>query len=369
MISKYNSSEIFSDKRIKMKKKVIVTMLLASSLSLMLIGCGGNDSNSTDNKAFKVALLGCEPIWKGQDKNDTIASINEHKVDFTLFNGDTKDGGSECSDYAIGERPMAYFNRLDNSVSYSVGDNEWTDCHRTSNGSYTPTERLSYIRSVFFDKSTTQGNNAFAVERQGASGQEYSENSRFVKNGVMFVALHIPGSNNNFVSTDHLCTKKSTRTQAECDLQTAEYVARNAKNLEWLKSSFEQAKTDKLAGIVVSIQADIYFPFEMSDGEYQDTFLTQLDPATNGYADFFHELIAQTHAFDGQVLLYHSDSHFFKLDKAMFDDSGAITSNFTRVENFGDAEQSWIEMSVDPDSKNVFSFQPVILKALTKPAN
>jgi len=361
-----------------MKKKFILKMFLAS-IGLILVGCGSDNAttsnasnasntSNTSSKAFKVAILGCVPIWKGLDKNDTIASINEHKVDFSLFNGDTKDGGSECSDYAIGEHPKAYFNRLNNSVSYSVGDNEWTDCHRTSNGAYTPTERLSYIRSVFFNKSTTQGNNAFPVERQGTLGEKFSENSRFVKNSVMFVALHIPGSNNNFVSTDKLCTKKSTRTQAECDAQTAEYVERNQKNLEWLKSSFAKAKTDKLAGIVISIQADIFFPFEMSDGHYQEDFLPQLDSKTNGYADFFHELIAQTHSFDGQVLLYHSDSHFFKLDKAMFDDSGAITSNFTRVEAFGDDEQSWIEMTVDPSSKNVFSFQPVILKALTPPA-
>jgi len=260
-----------------------------------------------------------------------------------------------------------YFKKLDNSISYSVGDNEWTDCHRTNNGSYIPTERLSYIRKVFFNKSTTQGNNAFPVERQGALSQAYSENSRFIKDHVMFVALHIPGSNNNFVSTNHLCTKKSTRTQADCDLQTKEYLARNVKNIEWLKSSFEKAKREKLAGIVISIQADIYFPFEMSDGHYQDDFLSQLNPKTNGYADFFHELVAQTHSFDGQVLLYYSDSHYFKLDKAMFDKSGAITSNFTSLEAFGDDEQSWVEMTVDPSSKNVFSFQPIILKALKKP--
>lgn len=349
-----------------MKKKVITTMLLAS-LSSMVLSTTVALAKDVNKQAFKVALLGGEPIWKGQDKNATIASINDHKVDFTLFNGDTKNGSSKCTDYAIGKRPMDYFKRLDNSVSYSVGDNEWTDCHRTNNGAYNPIERLSYIRKYFFNKSTTQGNNAFPIERQGKLGQAYSENSRFIKNDIMFVALHIPGSNNNFVSTKHLCTKHSKRTQADCDLQSKEYEARNPKNIEWLKSSFEKAKKEKLAGVVISIQADIYFPFEMSDGHYKDDFLAQLDPKTNGYADFFHELVAQTHSFDGQVLLYHSDSHYFKLDKAMFDKSGALTSNFTRVEGFGDDEQSWIEMTVDPSSKNVFSFQPIVLNALKKP--
>jgi len=353
-----------------MNRKVILRISLIASLSFMLMGCSSLETatatKNTNNQVFKVALLPGEPILYGHEKNDTITSINEHKVDFSIFNGDSKDGATQCSNYAIGEHVMDYFKRLNNSVLYSVGDNEWTDCHRTSDGSYNPIERLSYIRKIFFNKSTTQGNNVFSLERQGKLGQVYSENSRFVKNSVIFVALHIPGSNNNFVSTPSLCSKYSTRTEADCNLQTKEYVARNAKNLQWLQSSFAIAKKEKLAGIVINIQADPYFTFKMSGGRYQNNFLASLDPSVNGYADFFHELIKQTHSFHGQVLLNHSDSHYFKLDKAMLDKSGAITSNFTRVENFGGIEQSWIEMTVDPNSKNVFSFQPVILNSLIK---
>jgi len=354
-----------------MRRKMILTIFCASSLSLILIGCSSLDTvtevKNRNNHVFKVALLPGEPIFYGYDKNDTINSINEHKVDFSIFNGDSKDGGTECSNYAIGKHVMDYFKRLNNSVLYSVGDNEWTDCHRTSDGSYNPIERLSYLRKIFFSKSTTQGNNALSVERQGKLGQAYSENSRFVKNSVMFVALHMPGSNNNFVSTPSLCSKYSKRTESDCDIQTKEYVARNKKNLEWLESSFAKAKKEKLAGIVINIQADPYFAFKMSGGRYQNNFLVSLDPSINGYADFFHELIKQTDSFHGQVLLNHSDSHYFKVDKAMFDQNGAITSNFTRVEDFGGIEQSWIEMTVDPNSKNVFSLQPVILNPLTKP--
>jgi len=351
-----------------MSRKVILTISLIASLSLT--GCSSFETataaKNTNNQVFKVALIPGEPIFYGHDKNDTINSINEHKVDFSIFNGDSKDGATQCSNNAIGEHVMDYFKRLHNSVLYSVGDNEWTDCHRANDGSYNPIERLSYIRKIFFSKPTTQGNNALSVERQGKLGQAYSENSRFVKNSVMFVALHIPGSNNNFVSTPSLCSRYSTRTQEDCDLQTKEYVARNAKNLQWLQSSFAKAKKEKLAGIVINIQADPYFAFKMSGGRYKNDFLVSLDPTINGYADFFHELIKQTDSFHGQVLLNHSDSHYFKLDKAMLDKSGAIISNFTRVENFGGIEQSWIEMTVNPNSKNVFSFQPIILNSLIK---
>jgi hypothetical protein len=38
-----------------------------------------------------------------------------------------------------------------------------------------------------------------------------------------------------------------------------------------------------------------------------------------------------------------------------------LTGNFTRIEVFGDADNSWVEMTVNPSSGNVFSFAPVVL--------
>ena len=313
-----------------------------------------------------VALWGDEfynsdPDAKADQIQQTINSMNAHNLDFTLFAGDTKNGSSLCTDEAIGQDVIDIFNSLNAPTLYSVGDNEWTDCHRTNNGSYDPIERLSYLRQTFFNKPVTQGPHAIRVERQGQLGADYSENSRFVKSNVEFVALHIPGSNNNLVVTDKQCTKKSDRTQADCDAATAEYNARNPMNIEWLKSSFAKARDKHLAGIVITIQADVYFPFELSDGGYQEEFLPQLT-AENGYSDFVHTLIAETHNFDGQVLLVHGDSHYFKIDKAMYDDNGQLTANFTRVEVFGSEDNSWVEMTVDPATDNVFTFKPVVLQ-------
>ena len=314
---------------------------------------------------LRVALWGDEfynddPAQKAKDVNQTIDSMNEHDLDFTIFAGDTKNGHSLCTDEAIGQNIIDIFNRLDAPTLYSVGDNEWTDCHRTSNGSYDPVERLNYLRTTFFSKDTTQGLEPIAVERQGELGQAYSENSRFVMNNVEFVALHIPGSNNNLVATEKQCSKKSNRTQQDCDAATAEYQARNAMNIAWLKESFSKARKNNYAGVLIAIQADIYFPFELSDGGYQEEFLPQLDK-NNGYADFFHTLVEETHNFAGQVVLVHGDSHYFKIDKAMFNDDGTLTGNFTRVEVFGSNDNSWVEMTVDPSSENVFTFAPVIL--------
>ncbi len=319
-----------------------------------------------EHRRMKVALWGDEfynadPAEKSRMIDQTIESMNSHNLDFTVFAGDTKNGSSLCTDEAIGSDVVSIFNRLEAPTLYALGDNEWVDCHRTNNGSYNPLERLDFLRTTFFSKNTTQGLDPIVVKRQGELGMAYSENSRFVKNNVEFVALNIPGSNNNLVATASQCTKKSNRTQADCDAATAEYRARNIKNIEWLKAAFAEAKERHYAGVLIDIQADIYFPVELSDGGYQDDFLPALT-ADNGYTDFFNALVSETQSYDGQVVLVHGDSHYFKIDKAMYNSDGRLTPNFTRVEVFGSADNSWVEMTVDPATENVFSFKQVVLK-------
>jgi hypothetical protein len=86
----------------------------------------------------------------------------------------------------------------------------------------------------------------------------------------------------------------------------------------------------------------------------------------NGFTDFFHTLAQETKSFNGEVLLIHGDSHYLKIDKAMYQEDGTLTSNFTRVETFGDLEKSWVEMIIDPRSESLFRFIPVILKPIVE---
>ena len=356
---------------------------LAAAVMLPLAVHAGQSAvygHHDEGHKLKVALWGdnfynADPDIRAAMKNQTIQSMNRHRVDFTIFAGDTKNGSSECTDQAIGADVIDVFNSLNAPTLYTLGDNEWTDCHRANNGAMDPLERLDFLRATFFNKAVTQGLKPIAVERQGKPGQAYSENSRFEKDRVEFVALHIPGSNNNLVVTESQCTKKTGRVGRawdsannvpldECAAATAKYEARNAMNVAWLHDSFDKARANGDAGILIDIQADVFFPFELSDGGYADNFLSSLDPAVNGYADFFHALIDEVHHFSGQVLLVHGDSHALKIDKPMTEDNGRVTANFTRVEVFGSADNDWVEMTVDPTSKAVFTFKPVVLPRL-----
>ena len=366
-------------------KSTLVT--LAAAIVLPLSAHAGVSSvygHHDYGHKLKVALWGdnfyaADPVLKAAMKDQTINSMNSHRLDFTIFAGDTKNGSSECTDQAIGADVIDIFNRIHAPTMYTLGDNEWTDCHRANNGSMDPLDRLAYLRATFFNKVTTQGARPIPVERQGALGDAYSENSRFEMNHVEFVALHIPGSNNNLVASSSQCTKKTGRDSrqwddvnhiplGECADAAAEYQARNTQNVAWLHDSFDKARANGAAGIVITIQADVFFPFELSDGGYVENFLPSLDEKdavtgdyVNGYRDFFHALADETNNFAGQVLLVHGDSHALKIDKPMTDADGNMIANFTRIEVFGSTENSWVEMTVDPTSKEVFTFEPVVL--------
>lgn len=323
------------------------------------------ESNAHSSDSFAVALWG-DQFYSNDDElrdqrtQQTIDSMNAHDLAFTLYTGDTKAGHSECTDQAIGSDIQNIFNALTAPTIYSLGDNEWTDCHRTSNGGYDPLERLDYLRTFFFSTDQSQGKAPLSLTRQTKEGGTYSENSRFVTNEVMFVSLSIPGSNNNLVVTGKQCRKESKRTTNDCKAATEEYQARNAANIQWLTAAFQEAKANEHQGLVVLIQADIFFPFELSDGGFEDDFIPSLT-SDNGYADFYKTLEHQTKSFKGEVLLVHGDSHYFKIDKPMYADDGRLQHNFTRVQVFGDRDNSWVKLTVSPGSDNLFMLTPVVL--------
>ena len=63
----------------------------------------------------------------------------------------------------------------------------------------------------------------------------------------------------------------------------------------------------------------------------------------------------------GPIVLVHGDTHFFKIDKPLFDPSHLL-KNFTRVQTFGSLNLHWIKVSADSSSRNVFHFEPIIVQ-------
>ena len=62
-------------------------------------------------------------------------------------------------------------------------------------------------------------------------------------------------------------------------------------------------------------------------------------------------------------MLVHGDSHYFKVDKPLTQASGKVIGNFTRVETFGDESTDWVQATIDPKSRDLFAFEPMIVAA------
>lgn len=283
-----------------------------------------------------------------------IADVNRSHVAFTVFDGDIKSGSSLCTDDAY-SAAAARFDTFEAPMIYVPGDNEWTDCHRTNNGGYNALERLALIRTTLFATPYSFGQHPMRLEHQGAPGAPYAENTRWRFGGVWFAGLNVPGSNNNKVDTDDDCFHKSERSLADCAADNAEYAERDARNEAWLAETFAKARADRALGVVIVTQADPSF-----DLPETEDFDERTQPGYDGYDNLIAALTAETRGFDGQVLLIHGDTHFFKHDKPLLDQADLLP-NFTRLETFGSPNVHWVKVTVDPKARSLFVIEPMIV--------
>ena len=301
----------------------------------------------TDSKPFSFGLWGDMPYKKAGDDSKlpaVLQSINRSDIAFSMYDGDIKDGSSTCTDQVYTDA-LQMFGSMVKPVVYVPGDNEWTDCHR-----------LAHVRKVMFSNANSLGQSTLPLEHQGKLGEKYVENTRFSHGGVVFVGVNQPGSNNNVIMSAKECTNKSARTAVKCDEANAEYLERDAANVAWMRTSFEQAKAQKAAGLVVVTQGDPGFDWPETE-EFDESTL----PEFSGFRSFMAQLAKETEQFAGQVLFVHGDTHYFKLDKPLYSPT-KLLPNFTRLQTFGSPSLHWVKVHVDVKSADVFRVEPVIVK-------
>jgi hypothetical protein len=289
-----------------------------------------------------------------------IADMNSQDLAFTAHDGDLKSGSSPCTD-AVYTQALAYLNSLRAPAAFTPGDNDWTDCDRTAGVS--SLERLDHERQLLFSTPSSFGQHTLRQDVQstplclGLTGPTACvENRRWTYGGVTYATLNIQGSCNNLCDTAP---------------DPAEFAARNQADIVWMQQTFAQAAARHSAAVMLIAQADP--GFDLSDATRapirDPKTLAQADGQPDGYQAFLSALRDQIIAFRRPVAYVHGDSHYFRIDKPLLDAAGQRIENFTRVETFGDHQENglndvhWLEVQVDPRSREVFSYQPQIVPA------
>jgi hypothetical protein len=292
-----------------------------------------------------LAIIGDTPYGSAQlanFPNDVQAINSDPAVSRVVHLGDIKSGSTVCSD-AYFATIRSEFDDFADPLVYTPGDNEWTDCHRPSNGGYNPLERLAKLREVFFDvRGETLGDEVPIREQSGAT----LENVLWFQDGAEFGVIDVPGSNNSLAPW--------TGNTDPTPEQLAESRSRTAADLKWLDAIFAAARADDAAGVVVGMQADIWDP-----------------EATAGYDELVKRLAVLAHQFRKPVLLLEGDSHLFRVDHPFTPgdpaygkyDTPVDAPNLTRVVVQGSTNcpHAYLRLHVDPSSAAVFSGENVVL--------
>lgn len=238
-----------------------------------------------------------------------VDQINHDKaVTWVAHLGDIKSGSTVCSDTYF-DQIKDEFDRFADPLVYTIGDNEWTDCHRPNNGGYNPLERLATIRQTFFPHPGYTLGKPVRVRSEAAAG--YPENVSFVRDRVAFASVHIVGSNNSLAPW----TGNTTATPE----QTAEVLGRTASVIGEIRSTFQQARRERLPAVVVFTQADMFDP-TVANPKFSDYYAFQ--PIVNTIA-------AEAAHFGGPVYLFNGDSHLYNADHPL--DTGSTWLAFYRV--------------------------------------
>jgi hypothetical protein len=246
---------------------------------LLLAGCA-----HAAPQGVPFGVFGDTPYTEAEAErlDQLIDQMNAAPLAFVAHIGDIGTSALACTDDWLLERKKQ-FARIRHPFILLPGDNEWTDCKE-------PLARLKVWRSHFCSPERIR------LETQAG---EYCEHVRWESDGTLFVALNVPGSNNN--------------------VRHPEYAPRMAAVFSWLDESAALAQSRKLR-LAVLMQAD---PF--------------ISTPRDGYAALRERLRILGEKRAGEIILIHGDTHLYRDDEPI--------PGVRRIEVWGSPFVSWLRLS------------------------
>jgi hypothetical protein len=327
-----------------------------------------------------IAILADTPYGQAQLDQFQVqidAVNNDPDVDTVIHLGDTKSGGTSCDDAYL-DLVRSGFQLFDDPLYYTPGDNEWTDCHRDSNGDFNPIDRLEYIRDTYYrpnlGQSLSSGPGLVAIQ-----SQEFPENQTWFQSGAQIGLIHIVGSNNGLRPWELGANDEDLPGD-----RVDEVEARTEAAIEWIDRIFDDAESANAAGVLLLIHADMWGVFEFSGGDDM-----------SGFTPIVERLAVRTTAYGKPVLLVNGDSHDYytwkplsdvdthpnaavyagrgtdlaTVDSSFYHGVGGDIDNLTQVvveiwdrfdpepADFGAEDYGWLVVDIDPTTPEVFSFE------------
>jgi hypothetical protein len=378
---------------------MITRRLVAAGAALALCAvpaaaAAQDEGHTTGARAdFSLAVYGDAPY--GTTPTDTaefdatpafIDSVNaDADVGTVVHVGDIHSGKQYCTQ-AYNSAIAGLWSRYADPLVYTPGDNEWADCHKAAEGGGTfnpatgqidylsnpttgqpidyaggnPTDNLALVRSQFFVRpGRTLGSGSLRVLSQTQvdnnahpTDGQYVENVLWVKRGIVFVTINLPGGSNNDADPWYGAPTASPSQQTEA-------AQRTGADLRWLDRAFTIARYAHAASVVVIEQADMWD----LDGKPAD-HLANYEPLVSSLA-------SHSTTFGGPVLLFEGDSHVYRSDNplsagaACTGDEGVCAydawnshpfyavPNFHRVVVHGSTfPLEWLKLTVAPGARN-----------------
>jgi len=357
-----------------MKQTTICTALAISCLVGATAQAADTNPNGNDAATpITLAVFGDWPYTQLLLDNAALltGSVNaDAGVSLVMHVGDIHSGSMPCTSADIlpaiatsnpnwNQKVYYQFEQFQKPMVYTPGDNEWTDCHKSKEkNSGAPIKELAALRSLFFARP---GQTLGVTDKSVWSQAQYfdpahPEDAAFVENvmwmdgKVMFVTVNMPGSNND--------TLPWTGTFANPGVQAQEVAARSNADLRWLQSAFDVAGQNHARAVVLGLQADMWDPAQIANGEGLDQ-----------YTPFVQALANASTQFGGPVLLLNGDSHVYESDHPLADPASASgmihhtqpVPNLTRITVQGSTSipAEWLRLTIDTRKAQPFSWSNV----------
>lgn len=292
------------------------------------------------SSTHSFAVIGDQPYKpEFESELDTLLQKldKDPNLSWILHVGDIKGGGEPCSDELINKR-LKQLMQIKKPLILIPGDNEWTDCHRKSNGSHQPLERLNYLRGKAFlpgGPLTAKANPAVFQQVRTQAEQGYPEHQLWTIHNTLFVTLNIPGSNNNLEDPKSpILSKAQVQEEHRTRMQAVK---------AWLEEARAELKAKpQLTEVVVAMQGN---PI---DGPNQGLLASlPLGPfkQTDGYAELRAQLFDLQAVSKRPLLLVHGDTHRYRQDRAP--NPMAEGLSLDRLEAWGHPFTSqWVKVTV-----------------------